>query len=395
MLLEDSRPGRHPDDGAAPQPVDLLIALAAAVIQLLGTHVAARHHSDVQSLDAAAYLLLAIGPIALLGRRRFPVAVLAVVWTATMAYLAAGYPAGPIWVSLIIAFVTAVLRGHRRAAGASLVAGFFASGWLGPVFGTGRSPTLASSLAVAAWLLVLACLAELARFRRERAAAARASLEQEKLRRASDERMRIARELHDVLAHNISLINVQASTALHLIEKDPERAPIALSAIKDASKEALIELRSVLGILRQVDENTPRAPAPSVAHLDELVGRAEAAGIAVRVEVEGSPRPLPAGVALAGFRIVQEALTNVTRHARAASATVTVTYGRGEIAVRIDDDGSPPGSSSRRIPTSPGGGNGVAGMRERAEALGGRFEAGPRSDGGFRVRARLPAGDSA
>jgi signal transduction histidine kinase len=207
--------------------------------------------------------------------------------------------------------------------------------------------------------------------------------------------MRIARELHDVLAHNISLINVQASTALHLIEKDPERAPIALSAIKDASKEALIELRSVLGILRQVDENTPRAPAPSVAHLDELVGRAEAAGIAVRVEVEGSPRPLPAGVALAGFRIVQEALTNVTRHARAASATVTVTYGRGEIAVRIDDDGSPPGSSSRRIPTSPGGGNGVAGMRERAEALGGRFEAGPRSDGGFRVRARLPAGDSA
>ena len=140
----------------------------------------------------------------------------------------------------------------------SLVAGFFASGWLGPAFGTGRSPTLASSLAVAAWLLVLACLAELARFRRERAAAARASLEEEKLRRASEERMRIARELHDVLAHNISLINVQASTALHLMEKDPERAPIALSAIKDASKEALIELRSVLGILRQVDET--RAP---------------------------------------------------------------------------------------------------------------------------------------
>ncbi len=395
MLLEDSRPGRPPDGGAAPQPVDLVIALAAAIVQLLGTHVAARHHSDVQSLDAAAYLLLAIGPIALLGRRRFPVAVLGVVWTATMAYLAAGYPAGPIWVSLIIAFVTAVLGGHRRAAGVSLVAGFFASGWLGPAFGTGRSPTLASSLAVAAWLLVLACLAELARFRRERAAAARASLEEEKLRRASEERMRIARELHDVLAHNISLINVQASTALHLMEKDPERAPIALSAIKDASKEALIELRSVLGILRQVDENAPRAPAPSVGHLDELVGRAEAAGIVVRVEVEGSPRPLPAGVALAGFRIVQEALTNVTRHARAASATVTVTYGQGEIAVQIDDDGSPPGSISRRIPTSPGGGNGLAGMRERAEALGGRFEAGPRSGGGFRVRARLPAGDSA
>jgi signal transduction histidine kinase len=99
-------------------------------------------------------------------------------------------------------------------------------------------------------------------------------------------------------------------------------------------------------------------------------------------------------VALAGFRIVQEALTNVTRHARAASATVTVTYGQGEIAVQIDDDGIPLGSTSRRVPTSPGGGNGLPGMRERAEALGGRFEAGPRSGGGFRVRARLPAGDS-
>ena len=204
--------------------------------------------------------MLAVGPLALLGRRRFPVVVLAVVWVATMAYLAIGYPAGPIWISLIIAFVTAWLSGHRRAALVSLVTGFVASGWLAPLVGTGRSPTLVASLGIAAWLLVMASVAEVARIRRERSAEATANREKERLRRAGDERLRIARELHDILAHNISLINVQASTALHLIEQQPERAQVALSAIKDASKEALVELRSVLGILRQGDEAAPRRP---------------------------------------------------------------------------------------------------------------------------------------
>jgi signal transduction histidine kinase len=381
MLLDDPR--RHSETGAAPRTADVALALLAAAVQLLGTHLAARHQTGSRSLDAGASLLLAVGPLALLGRRRSPVVVLAVVWVATMAYLAIGYPAGPIWISLIIAFVTAWLSGHRRAALVSLVTGFVASGWLAPLVGTGRSPTLVASLGIAAWLLVMASVAEVARIRRERSAEAMANREKERLRRASDERLRIARELHDILAHNISLINVQASTALHLIEQQPERAQVALSAIKDASKEALVELRSVLGILREGDEAAPRAPAPSLSHLDELVGKAAAAGIDVRVNVEGSPRPLPAGVALAGYRIVQEALTNVARHAGPVSATVSVTYGEADLVVQVDDEGTAVGAAGN-------GGNGLHGMEERATALGGRLQVGPRPAGGFRVRAWLP-----
>jgi signal transduction histidine kinase len=223
------------------------------------------------------------------------------------------------------------------------------------------------------------------RARREQAAEAARTRGEEARRRASEERLRIARELHDVVAHNISLINVQASTALHLIDERPEQARTALAAIKQASKEALGELRSVVDILRQSDEEPPRAPAPSLARLDDLVSRVSAAGLEVLTKVEGDRRPLPAPVELAAFRIVQEALTNVHRHAGAASATVHVTYGERDLTVRVDDDGrgaSPDGGA--------GGGAGIAGMRERVAALGGELEAGPRGEGGFRVLARLP-----
>src|SRR6266542_1945453 len=209
--------------------------------------------------------------------------------------------------------------------------------------------------------------------------------EEEARRRASDERLRIARELHDVVAHNISLINVQASTALHLIDERPEQARTALAAIKQASKEALGELRSVLDILRQSDEEPPRAPAPGLARLDELVSKVKAAGLEVRTTTEGDSRPLPAPVDLTAFRIVQEALTNVHRHAGRASATVRVSYRDRDLVVQVDDDGR--GASSNG---TAGGGNGIPGMRERVAALGGELEAGPRAGGGFRVLARLP-----
>jgi signal transduction histidine kinase len=144
-------------------------------------------------------------------------------------------------------------------------------------------------------------------------------------------------------------------------------------------------VRSVLGMLRQVDEAAPRDPAPSLARIDSLVSRAEAAGLAVRVQAEGEPRPLPAGLDLAAFRIVQEALTNVARHAGATSATVRVGYGPDALTVEVDDDGRGVGS-----PSTVGTGSGIAGMRERAAALGGQFQAGPRPGGGFRVQARFP-----
>jgi signal transduction histidine kinase len=197
--------------------------------------------------------------------------------------------------------------------------------------------------------------------------------------------LRIARELHDVLAHNISLINVQAGVALHLIDERPEQARGALSAIKDASKEALGELRSVLDVLRQTDERPPRSPTAGLARLDELVSRATAAGLEVRTEVDGSPRPLAAGVDLAAFRIVQEALTNVARHAGPATAIVRLAYGERELTLQVDDDGR-----GRPADATPAGGSGIAGMRERAIALAGTLDAAARPGGGFQVRARLP-----
>jgi signal transduction histidine kinase len=198
--------------------------------------------------------------------------------------------------------------------------------------------------------------------------------------------MRIARELHDVLAHNISLINVQAGVALHLMDDQPGQSRSALVAIKQASNDALGELRSVLDVLRLGDERPPRSPAPGLANLRSLVAGAGATGLEVRTRVEGTPRPVPAGVDLAAFRIVQEALTNVTRHAGPASATVLLGYGGDDLTVQVDDDGRGPAATGSD-------GNGIRGMRERVAALGGELAAGPRPGGGFRVLARLPLGD--
>ncbi|HEY4790092.1 MAG TPA: histidine kinase, partial [Actinomycetes bacterium] len=195
------------------------------------------------------------------------------------------------------------------------------------------------------------------------------------------------RELHDVLAHNISLINVQAGVALHLMDEQPGQSRSALVAIKQASNDALGELRSVLDVLRQGDEAPPRAPASGLAHLDSLVSGAGAAGLEVRTRVEGTPRPLSAGTDLAAYRIIQEALTNVTRHAGPATASVLVRYTQDGLTVQVDDDG--------RGPSSPNGsgGNDIRGMRERVAALGGDLEAGARPGGGFRVLAHLPLDD--
>jgi signal transduction histidine kinase len=201
--------------------------------------------------------------------------------------------------------------------------------------------------------------------------------------------MRIARDLHDVVAHNISVINVQANTALHLMDRQPERARSALTTINEVSRQALVELRSVLGVLRAVDESEPRAPTPGLARLGDLTDSAAAAGLAVRVEECGPPAPLPADVDLAAYRIVQEALTNSARHSGGTNATIRIAYGEGALEVEVDDDGAlrPPA----RPPGQPRGtGSGIAGMTERAKALGGTLQAGPRPAGGFAVRARLP-----
>jgi signal transduction histidine kinase len=300
-------------------------------------------------------------------------------------YLLLGYANGPIWLALIIAYVTAVVRGHRLAAAITAVAGFAIFPWVDYVVREGPAPSLTGLAGLAAWLLVLLGGAEIVRIRRERMAEAARIKEEEALRRASEERLRIARELHDALGHHLSLINVQSGVALHLNEDLPEQARSSLSAIKQSSKEALLELRSVLDILRQEGEPAPRSPTSTIARLGDVVSQAAAAGLDVRTETDGTVRTLPFGVDVAAFRIVQEALTNVARHAGGASATVRLSYGERDLTVQIDDDGRGPTTGDAM-----GSGKGIVGMRERVGALGGELEAGPRPGGGFRVRARLP-----
>lgn len=367
---------------------NVLVPLAVAVIQVLGTHFAGLRQPERMDLDALGIVLLAAGPAALVLRRRYPVPVLGFVLATTLGYSLLDYPRGPIFLALIVALVTVVMSGHRIAAVTSLVVGYFSFLWLPYLVGTESAPTLGQALALAAWLLVLLAASEIARSRREHAIDLARSRAEEERRRASEERLRIARELHDVLAHNISLINVQSGVALHLMDERPEQARTALTAIKQASNEALGELRFVLDILREGHEAPPRSPTSGLARLDDLVGKTEAAGLRVSKHVEGTPRPLPSRVDLAAFRIVQEALTNVARHAGDARAAITIEYGTHDLTIQIDDDGR-----GTAVETPSGAGKGISGMRERAIALDGELEAGPRADGGFRVRARLPLRD--
>ena len=270
----------------------------------------------------------------------------------------------------------------RGAAIASLVAGYLIAVWPPWLIGTHGYTSAASALGLLAGLITLLSVAELIRVRNQRAVAIRNRQAEEARRRASDERLAIARDLHDVVAHNISVINVQANTALHLMDRQPERAREALTAIHEVSRQALGELRSVLGVLRADGADAPLVPLPGLDRLGELAAHTRTAGIAVRVEREGDPRPVPAGVDAAAYRIVQEALTNTVRHSGGHAARVRLRYDADALTIEVDDDG--------RAVHPPQPGNGMAGMTERARALGGTLDAGPRPGGGFRVLARLP-----
>jgi signal transduction histidine kinase len=367
---------------------DIGLALAVGLAQIGLTALAARHQTPYRSLDGFGVGLLAAGPVALAYRRRWPAGVFVAAFATTLAYALLGYPGGPIFLAMMVAFATALTRGHRLLAWGSLPVGYIAFVWLGDALGTQQAPQLWYALGVAAWLLVLVTAIELVHSRRAGAAQAAHVRREEARRRAGEERLRIARELHDVLAHNISLINVQSGVALHLADELPEQARTALTAINRASEETLLELRSVLDILRQSGEDAPLAPTPGLNRLEGLIAQTSTAGLEVETRIEGTPRPIPLAVDGAAYRIVQEALTNVRRHAGpAASATVRVRYGHEELTVQVDDDG---GGRHASNGSSAGGGNGIPGMRERATALGGQLEASPRFGGGFRVIARLP-----
>ena len=365
--------------------VDAVIAIVVTAVELLGAYHAVWWHGHAHKIPSTlGYIPLFLGGMSLLARRRFPSVVLGV--TLGAALWAAALNAYSGWFALIIAFFTAVLARRRAAAIASLVAGYLVSVWPPWLIGSRGHTSGTSALGLLVGLLVLLSAAELIRARWQRAQEIASRRAEEARRQASEQRLAIARDLHDVVAHNISVINVQAKTALHLMDRQPERAREALTAIHDVSKQALGELRSVLGVLRASDgEGAPLGPSPGLNRLAELASGT--AGISVRLVTDGAPRPVPAGVDVAAYRIVQEALTNTVRHSGGRTATVRLRYDDDALTISVDDDGV--------AVHAPRGGNGMAGMTERARALGGTLEAGPRAEGGFRVLARLPASDGA
>ncbi|WP_329113541.1 sensor histidine kinase [Streptomyces sp. NBC_01465] len=345
--------------------------------------------ADRSPLDVFARLLLFAGTALLLVRHRHPVLVAFGTAGTAMIYLGAGYAYGPVFLTVAVGCFAAIVAGHRRAAWSAvgmlwaghLLVAHWLYRWLPPTGDT--SPPWGQELVVLAWVVAIVAASELARVRREQWAHARAERAAAEKRRADEERLRIARELHDVLAHSISVINVQAGMGLALLDADPEQARSALTTIKAASKEALGEVRQVLDTLRAPGE-APRAPAPGLDRLPELVEQASGAGLTVEVERAGTVTQLPPGADLAAFRIVQEALTNVVRHSGSRTAHVRLDYAPGRLGLRIDDKGPSTGGDAG------GSGNGLIGMRERAAALGGTIEAGTRPDGGFRVEAVIP-----
>ena len=346
---------------------------------LVGTSFAARFHPTSPPLDAIALglLLVAGGTIGI--SRRWPVAAVGLALAAVLLYHVRGYAPAAIDLALMVAlYKSATPQRLWRSIGLGGIAvlGYAVVGLLS-----------ASGLSLEAlWLGTLAVLASvgLGLAVSGQRAYNRAKREEETQRRVTEERLRIARELHDVVSHSISTINVQAGVAAHVMGERPEQAREALLAIKDTSKDTLRELRGILQVLRQVDEVEPREPAPGLAQLDILVDTASRAGIPTAVSIVGTVRPLPAAIDLAAYRIVQESLTNVVRHAGRASADVSIAYEPARVVIEVTDDGR--GASAN----GGGDGHGIAGMRERVNAVGGQIELGPRNGRGFRVRATLP-----
>jgi signal transduction histidine kinase len=295
------------------------------------------------------------------------------------AYYNLGEPGGPAVLYVIFALFTLSLQRGVLVAGVAGSSVLLIAGGLGTL--VDHRFLLNGFLALAvAWCGMAVAAGAAVRARRSTLAARREQAGERGRRLAEEERLRIAREVHDVVAHSLAMINVQAGVGAHVADRRPDEAKQALLAIKEASSAALADLRATLAVLRGTSE---RAPTPSLARLSDLTEATTAAGLPVRVD--GEPGELPAPVDSAAYRIVQESLTNAVRHARDATR-ITVRFSRSakSVEVEVSDDGT--GS------VDPGTGNGLKGMRERAEALGGTVSAGARPDGGFQVRAVLPVG---
>jgi signal transduction histidine kinase len=329
----------------------------------------ADRNNDGSVVLIAGLLLVLVQAIALRWRRRQPEWVTAVI-------LAAGLGFQLLYPEVVVPFPALLAVGSLAAARPppiSLVglAGTVALAATNFFTASVEDSVFTMGLAVGAW-----ALGEAARNRR-------VAIEEEAHRAIGEEQARIARELHDVIAHSVSMIVVQAAAADDIFDERPDQARQALRSIEQAGRDAMRELRRLLSAVRPGFEEDSTEPQPGLDRLDELARSLRAGGLQVAVRREGSPAPLPAGLDLSAFRIVQEALTNTLRHARATRADVTLSYGPDALELDVLDDGRAPAGNGV-------GGHGLVGMRERAALLGGTLEAGPDAGGGYRVHARLP-----
>ena len=358
---------------------DWLIAAGVAAILLVNGLTGAR---PAGAAAVAGGLLLAGGGLALAARRRAPVAVLIATGLCALGYRAAGFDV--FAVAFLVAVYGAVRAGHRSATvvvSVLMLAGLPAAALASGVRGAAEALAASREVLELAWLIAAGAAGEALRQAERRADEAERTREETALRRAGAERLHIARELHDSLTHQISVIKVQAETAVHLAGKRGEPVPPALLAIRDAGREAARQLRATLEVLR----DDVRSPPYGLDDVPELVERARSTGLDASLTVEGERAgPPPAAVGRTAYRIVQESLTNVARHAGAATASVRITHLPGTLSIRVDDDGT----ATAADPPPPG--VGLLGMRERVTALGGSLRAEPRGEGGFTVYAELP-----
>jgi signal transduction histidine kinase len=397
------------------QVQDVLLGLLVAVMQVQGTlakpsDIGARPLTDFGHLG---YVLLVVSGLVLAVRRRWPVPVFIAAALASLTYYAVGFSDGPGWIGLFVALYTVTAYGDGR--GSLVVAGSgiaaLSVGWFAAASGIQPRAAIGWVFFRVAASVMAAALGESVRSRAagalERVRQAERTREEEARSRVAAERLRIAREVHDTVAHSIAIINVQAGVTGYLLDKQPERVRGALVTIEATSAQALHEMRAVLGVLR--DSDNGRVPGPGLGQVNELAAVAREAGLDVNLEVTPAAAPLPSAADHTAYRILQESLTNVIRHVGPTRVTVALDYGADVLEVRVTDEGGqdvrgprghdPTAGPQRQDPkaivgtvegSSRAPGRGIVGMRERCQLLGGELIAGARPSGGFEVKARLP-----
>ncbi|WP_017588346.1 sensor histidine kinase [Nocardiopsis ganjiahuensis] len=353
---------------------------AGAAAVLLVTVLSGQHLPT--GTEWLGYALLGVGGLALVRHRRAPIAVLAVTGLTALGQQASGVDVPAV--AYLFAVYAAMRAGHRTAAVAATAVMLLALPLV--LLASAQTPSLGEAFTHSrealqlAWLIAAGAAGEAVRQAERRAEEAERTREETARHRADEERLRIARELHDSLTHQISVIKVQSEVAVHLARKRGEQVSEPLLAIQGAAREATRELRATLEALRDDDRNPPHG----LDDLPELLEQARSSGLNAALAVGGRPKEVPAAVDRTAYRIVQESLTNVVRHAAAATVSVRIEHRGDSLVIRVDDDGeAAPGSA-------PVPGVGLLGMRERVTALGGRLRAAPRDGGGFTVRAELP-----